>query len=75
MEGRADTNQCCKHVAHDMAKCIQITRVMSANMTHLIKISVVNCKQLSNDIIEPLIFDTYGLAVSRWSHSGHSIQV
>jgi hypothetical protein len=31
---RADTNQRLRHVTDDMAKSIQITRVMSANMTH-----------------------------------------
>jgi hypothetical protein len=42
------------NVADDMAKCIQITRVMSANTTHLTKILVVNRKQLSSNIIDPL---------------------
>jgi hypothetical protein len=37
-----------------MAKGIQISRVMSANMTHLTKILAVNRKQLSSDIIDPL---------------------
>jgi hypothetical protein len=38
-----------------MAKSIQISRRTSANMTHhLTKISAVNHKQLSNDIIDPL---------------------
>ena len=50
---RADTNECCRRVAHDMAKCIQITRVTSANTTHLTKILAVNCKQLSSNIIDP----------------------
>jgi hypothetical protein len=35
-----------------MAKSIQITRVMAANMTHLTKILAVNHKQLSNNIID-----------------------
>ena len=54
MAARADTNQCHRRVTYDMAKSIQITRVTSANMTHLTKILVVNHKQLSNDIIDPL---------------------
>jgi hypothetical protein len=49
-----DTNQHHRHVAHDMAKGIQISRVTSANTTHSTKISAVNCKQLSSDIIDPL---------------------
>ncbi len=54
MAARADTNQGCRHAAYDMAKSIQISRVASANMTHLTKILVVNHKQLSNNIIDPL---------------------
>jgi hypothetical protein len=54
MVPRADTNQCCRCVTHNMAKCIQITRVTSANMTHSTKISAVNHKQLHSDIIDPL---------------------
>jgi hypothetical protein len=54
MATRADTNQCHRHVTYNMAISIQIARVMSANMTHLTKILVVNHKQLSNDIIDPL---------------------
>jgi hypothetical protein len=54
MAARADTNQCCRCVAYDMAKSIQISRVTSANTTHWTKILAVNCKQLSNDIIDPL---------------------
>jgi hypothetical protein len=54
MNGRqqelADTNQCSRRVSYNMAKPIQISRVTSANMTHLTKISVVNHKQLSNYI-------------------------
>jgi hypothetical protein len=34
---------------------IQNSRVTSANMTHLTKISAVNCKQLSSDITDPQI--------------------
>jgi hypothetical protein len=43
------TKQChrCRRVAYGMAKSIQISRVMSANMTHLTKILAVNRKQLS----------------------------
>jgi hypothetical protein len=37
-----------------MAKDIQISRVTSANTTHLTKILAVNCKQLSSEIIDPL---------------------
>jgi hypothetical protein len=37
-----------------MAKGIQISRVMSANTTLSTKISAVNRKQLSSDIIDPL---------------------
>jgi hypothetical protein len=38
-----------------MAKSIQISRVMSANVIqHSTKILAVNCKQLSNDSIDPL---------------------
>jgi hypothetical protein len=44
---RTDTNQCCRHVAHDMAKGIQISRVTSANTTHSTMISAVNHKQLT----------------------------
>jgi hypothetical protein len=51
---RTDTNQRRRRVAHDMTKGIQISRVMSANTTHLTKISAVNCKQLCSDIIDPL---------------------
>jgi hypothetical protein len=36
------TNVAGMSVAHDMAKGIQIARVMSANMTHSTKILVVN---------------------------------
>jgi hypothetical protein len=54
MVARADTNQCCRHVTYNVAKSIHIARVLSANMTHLTKISVVNHKQHSNDIIDPL---------------------
>jgi hypothetical protein len=46
--------------------------VTSSNLT---KILAVNWKQLSNNIIDPLFFGTYGLAVSRQSHSGQSIQI
>jgi hypothetical protein len=52
-----DTNQCHRHVPYDMAKSIQISRVTSANTMHSTKISAVNCrycKQLSNDVIDPL---------------------
>ncbi len=68
---------CCRWcVADDMAKSIQIARVTSSNPTHSAKISAVNCKQLSNNIIDPLLFyGTYGLALSRRSHSGQSIQI
>ncbi len=65
MAARADTNECHKCGAHDMTKCIQITRLTSANITHSTKILVVKCKQLSNDIIDPLFYGTYGSAVSR----------
>ena len=75
MAARGDTNQCCRRVAYNMAKSIQITRVTSAHLTHLTKISVVNHKQLSNDVIHPLFYGTYGSAVSRQSHSGQSIQI
>jgi hypothetical protein len=44
-------------------------------MTHVTEISVVNCKQLSNDIIDPLFYGTNGSAMSRWSHSGQSNQI
>jgi hypothetical protein len=33
-------------------------------MTHSTKILAVNCKQLSNNIIDPYFYGTYGLAVS-----------
>ena len=59
MAARADTNQCCRHVAYDMAKSIQISRVTSANTTHSTKILAVNRKQLSNNIIDPLLFLWY----------------
>jgi hypothetical protein len=72
---RTDTNQCRRHVAHDMAKGIQISRVTSANITHSTKISAVNRKQLSSDIIDPYFYDTYGSAVSRQSHSWQSNQI
>jgi hypothetical protein len=51
---RTVTNQCHRHVTHDMAKSIQIYRVTLANLTHWTKILAVNCKQLSKDIIDPL---------------------
>jgi hypothetical protein len=51
---RTDTNQRRRRVAHDMAKGIQISRVTSANTTHSTKISAVNSKQLSSNIIDPL---------------------
>ncbi len=51
---RTDTNQCRRCVAHNMVKGIQISRVTSANMTHLTKIlAVTNCKPLSSNIIDP----------------------
>jgi hypothetical protein len=62
-------------VADDMAKSIQIARVTSSNPIHSTKISAVNCKQLTNNIIDPLFYGTYGLALSRRSHSGQSIQI
>jgi hypothetical protein len=40
--------------SYDVTKSIQNSRVTSANLTHVTKISVVNCKQLSNNIIDPL---------------------
>jgi hypothetical protein len=72
---RADTNECRRRVAHNMAKCIQITRVTSANMTHLTKISAVIRKQLPSDTIDPHFYGTHGLAVPRRSHGGKSIQI
>jgi hypothetical protein len=76
MVARADTNQCHRRVAYDMAQSIQVTRVMSANMTHLTKILAVNHKQLSNDIIDPLfLWYLWVCSSSRWSHSGQSIQI
>jgi hypothetical protein len=53
MTPRTDTNQHRRHVTHDMAKGIQISRVTSANTTHLTKISALNHKQFSSDIIDP----------------------
>jgi hypothetical protein len=53
MAPRANIDQCYRHVAHGMAKCIHIASG-SANMTYLTKILVVNHKQLSNNIIDPL---------------------
>jgi hypothetical protein len=53
-QGLTPTNVAGVRVAQDMAKGIQISRVMSANMTHSTKISAVNRKQLSSDIIDPL---------------------
>jgi hypothetical protein len=51
---RTDTNLCHRHVTYNMAKSIQISRVTSsANMNHLTRVSAVNHKQLSNDIIYP----------------------
>jgi hypothetical protein len=38
MAPRTDTNQCHRQVAHNMAKGIQISRVTSANTSHLTKI-------------------------------------
>jgi hypothetical protein len=38
----------------------KIARVMSANMTHLTKILVVNCKQHSNNIIYPYFMVSMG---------------
>jgi hypothetical protein len=75
MTPRTDTNQCHRHVTHDMAKGIQISRVTSANTTHSTKISAVNHKQLSSNIIDPIFYGTYGLAVSKQSHSGKRIQI
>jgi hypothetical protein len=65
---RTDTNQCRRRVTHDMAKGIQISKVMSANKTHSTKILAVNCKQLSSDIIDPPqfhihVFLSFGLSV------------
>jgi hypothetical protein len=53
MVPRADTIKCRRRVTHDMAKCIQITRVTSANMTHPTQILAVNHKQLPRNIIDP----------------------
>jgi hypothetical protein len=78
MAPRTDTNQCRRHVAHDMAKSIQIARVTSANTTHSTKILAVNCKQLSGNKNRPTIFmvPMGCLAVSRRSqHSGQRIQI
>jgi hypothetical protein len=46
--------ECCRPVAHNMTKCIQIIQVMSANMTRSTKILAVNRKKLANNIIDPL---------------------
>jgi hypothetical protein len=54
MSPRTDINECRRLVAYDVAKSIQNSRVTSVNMTHLTKISAVNCKQLSNDITDPV---------------------
>jgi hypothetical protein len=59
MAPRTDTNQHCRHVSHDMAKGIQISRVMSANTIHSTKILAVNHKQLSSDIILDPLFLWY----------------
>jgi hypothetical protein len=53
---RNDTNQHRRRVAHDMAKGIQISSVMSANTTYSTNISAVNRKQLSSNIIDPLFW-------------------
>jgi hypothetical protein len=49
-----DTNQRQACRTRHVAKGIQISRVTSANVTHLTKILAVNCKQLSSNIIDPL---------------------
>jgi hypothetical protein len=53
---KTDINKCCRHAAYDVTKeSIQNSRVMSANMTHVTTVSVVNRKQLStSNIIDPL---------------------
>ncbi len=70
MAPRTDTNQYHRHVTYNMAKSIQISRVTSANMTHLTKILGVNCKHLSNNIIDPLFLWYLWVhsvkAVSQW---------
>jgi hypothetical protein len=48
------TNVTGSHIAYDMAKSLQITRVTSANMTHSTKILAINHKQLSSDITDLL---------------------
>ncbi len=55
-QGLTSTNIAVVSQMSNMAKGIQISRVMSSNPTHLTKILAVNHKQLSSDTIEPPIF-------------------